>query len=488
MNIKNFLVLGLVNIILFTSSMAFSQSSLERIEKDVFVLASDSLMGRGAGTIYGDRAAQYIFLRFKENGMDPKYQNIKVGTTEKNIYAVIEGSDPKLKNEFIIMGAHYDHLGYKTEKKAGKLDTIIYNGADDNASGSALILELGRLISQNRENFKRSVVIIAFDSEETGLNGSYFFANSNEAYNGVIIADNTKLMMSLDMVGWLKQSNNLQITGVGMLNNYTQYFANVGASGVNRVKFKNFSRSIFTGSDHQPFINRNIPALHITTGTKSPYHKPEDDADLIDCQGINSITNYFYQVVNNLANADKVGHSGKNPALKDKVGPNYFGIEIGAGNNQHNYKKGNMTGKPDFAYKAGVFGNFTLNNYFAIKTGIDYNYLGAKRYETRVKSHSISVPLNLLIRLGTPDNDFSFSVGAGLFYEYIFDSRATVNNIKEKNYLNQNNYGLGTEFEIRIMKYIIGFNTRAGLSNILNDPNFGKTNQITTTFKIGYIF
>ncbi|MFA6807151.1 MAG: M28 family peptidase, partial [Bacteroidales bacterium] len=142
MNIKNFFVLGLFSIILFTSSMAFSQSSLERIEKDVFVLASDSLMGRGAGTIYGDRAAQYIFLRFKENGMDPKYQNIKVGTTEKNIYAVIEGSDPKLKNEFIIMGAHYDHLGYKVEKKAEKFDTIIYNGADDNASGSALILEL----------------------------------------------------------------------------------------------------------------------------------------------------------------------------------------------------------------------------------------------------------------------------------------------------------------------------------------------------------
>lgn len=488
MNIKNFLGLGLISIILLTSSFVFSQSQLERIEKDIFVLASDSLMGRGSGTIYGDRAAQYIFSRFKENGMEPKYQNIKIGTTEKNIYAVIEGSDPILKNEFIIMGAHYDHLGYKVVKKSGKLDTIIYNGADDNASGTALILELGRLISQNKDKFKRSVVIIAFDSEETGLNGSYYFANSNEAYNGVIIADNTKLMMSLDMVGWLKQSNKLEITGVGMLDSPNQYFANIIVSGINSIKFKDFSRSIFTGSDHQPFINRNIPALHITTGTKSPYHKPEDDAELIDCEGINSITNYFYQVVNNLANADKVEPSGKNPALKDRVGSNYFGIEVGTGNNQHYYNKGNMTGKQDFAYRAGVFGNFSLNNAFAIKTGLDYNYLAAKRYETRVKYHSVSLPANLLIRVGTPDNSFSFSFGIGLFYEYIFDSRATVNSIENKDYLNNNIFGMGTEFEIRIMKFIIGVDTRSGFTDILSDPIFGKTNQITTTFKIGYVF
>ena len=94
MNIKNLLSLGIISIILFISSMAFSQNSLERIEKDVFVLASDSLMGRGAGTIHGDKAAKYIFKRFEENGMKPKYQSIKINSTEKNIYAVIEGSDP----------------------------------------------------------------------------------------------------------------------------------------------------------------------------------------------------------------------------------------------------------------------------------------------------------------------------------------------------------------------------------------------------------
>ena len=82
-------------------------------------MASDSLMGRSAGTKDGDKAAKYIFSRFEENEMKPKYQSIKINSTEKNIYAVIEGSDPILKNEFIIMGAHYDHLGYKTKTKYG---------------------------------------------------------------------------------------------------------------------------------------------------------------------------------------------------------------------------------------------------------------------------------------------------------------------------------------------------------------------------------
>lgn len=490
MKIRNFLRLGLFGLIISSNllSQNLLKASLDRIEKDVFVLASDSLMGRGAGTIYGDKASKYIFVRFIENGMEPRYQSINKATTEKNIYAVIEGSDPKLRNEFIIMGAHYDHLGYKVKNKSGNLDTIVYNGADDNASGTSLILELGRMVTQNKEKFKRSIIIIAFDSEETGLNGSQYFVNSKEIYNGIPIVDNTKLMMSLDMVGWLKESNQLSIIGVGMLDNYSQYFANVGVIGINRIKFKDFSRSIFTGSDHLPFIKRNIPSLHVTTGIKSPYHKPEDDADLIDCEGILNITHYFYQVLKNLANIDNLKHSGKNPALDDIVSSNYFGIELGLGNNQHYYNKGNMTGKQDFAYRAGLFGYFSLNNSFAIKTGLNYNYLSAKRYETRVKYHSLSLPATFLIRLGSPDNRFAISMGLGGFYEYIFDARARVDNISQNNYLNNNLLGIVSEFEIRVMKLVIGFDIRSGLNNILNDKTYGNTNQITSAFKIGYIF
>jgi hypothetical protein len=485
MSLKRFLFTFIIALVILPSTNAFSQNSIERIKKDVYVLASDSLMGRGAGTIFGDKASQYIYARFIENGLKPIYQNIKERTTQKNVYCVIEGSDSILKNEFIILGAHYDHLGYRIKGN----DTIIYNGADDNASGTSLILELGRKINENKEKFKRSIVLIAFDSEETGLNGSDYFANSQEKYNDIIISHNTKLMMSLDMVGFLKTSKELKIVGVGLIDNYSQYFKNSSLNDKYKVNFKAFDKSIFTGSDHDSFLKNNIPSFYVSTGLKSPYHKPEDDAELIDYEGINDISNFFYESLLNFANAEKIKPSGKNPKVKKPIPSNYCGFELAIGNNQHYYTEGRMTGKTDFAYGAGFFGKFELSNFLAIKTGVNYNYLGAKRYESEVKYHSASIPILLSLKANTPDNGYEFSVSIGGFYSYIFDSRANINGVEHKDYLNKNVWGVQTEFEIRFRRFFYGYQFQRSLSNILTDPiSNGKTNQITNTFKIGYVF
>lgn len=485
MSLKRFLFTFIIALVILPSTNAFSQNSIERIKKDVYVLASDSLMGRGAGTIFGDKASQYIYARFIENGLKPIYQNIKERTTQKNVYCVIEGSDSILKNEFIILGAHYDHLGYRIKGN----DTIIYNGADDNASGTSLILELGRKINENKEKFKRSIVLIAFDSEETGLNGSDYFANSQEKYNDIIISHNTKLMMSLDMVGFLKTSKELKIVGVGLIDNYSQYFKNSSLNDKYKVNFKAFDKSIFTGSDHDSFLKKNIPSFYVSTGLKSPYHKPEDDAQLIDYEGINDICNFFYESLLNFANAEQIKPSGKNPKVKKPIPSNYCGFELVIGNNQHYYAEGRMTGKTDFAYGAGFFGKFELSNFFAIKTGVNYNYLGAKRYESEVKYHSASIPILLSLKANTPDNGYEFSVSIGGFYSYIFDSRANINGVEHKDYLNKNVWGVQTEFEIRFRRFFYGYQFQRSLSNILTDPiSNGKTNQITNTFKIGYVF
>lgn len=485
MSLKRFLFTFIIALVILPSTNAFSQNSIERIKKDVYVLASDSLMGRGAGTIYGNKASQYIYSRFIENGLKPIYQIIREGTTQKNIYCVIEGSDPILKNEFIVLGAHYDHLGYRIKNG----DTIIYNGADDNASGTSLILELGRKINENKEKFKRSIVLIAFDSEETGLNGSDYFANSQEKYNDIIISHNTKLMMSLDMVGFLKTSKELKIVGVGLIDNYSQYFKNSSLNNKYKVKFKDFDNSIFTGSDHDSFLKKNIPSFYVSTGLKSPYHKPEDDAQLIDYEGINDISNFFYEAVLNFANVEQIKPSKKSLRMKKPIPSNYYGFELAIGNNKHYYSGGRMTGKTDFAYGAGFFGKFELSNFFAIKTGVNYNYLGANRYESEVKYHSASIPILLSLKANTPNNDYEFSVSIGGFYSYIFDSRANINGVEQKNYLNKNVFGVQTEVEFRFRRFIYGYQFQRSLSNILTDPiSNGKTNQITNNFKIGYVF
>lgn len=485
MSLKRFLFTFIIALVILPSTNAFSQNSIERIKKDVYVLASDSLMGRGAGTIFGDKASQYIYARFIENGLKPIYQNIREGTTQKNVYCVIEGSDPILKNEFIVLGAHYDHLGYRIKNG----DTIIYNGADDNASGTSLILELGRKINENKEKFKRSIVIIAFDSEETGLNGSYYFANSKAKHNNILISNNTKLMMSLDMVGFLKTSKELKIVGVGLIDNYSQYFKNSSLNNKYKVKFKDFDNSIFTGSDHDSFLKKNIPSFYVSTGLKSPYHKPEDDAQLIDYEGINDICNFFYESLLNFANVEQIKPSKKSLRMKKPIPSNYYGFELAIGNNKHYYSGGRMTGKTDFAYGAGFFGKFELSNFFAIKTGVNYNYLGANRYESEVKYHSASIPILLSLKANTPDNGYEFSVSIGGFYSYIFDSRVNINGVEHKDYLNKNVWGVQTEFEIRLRRFFYGYQFQRSLSNILTDPiSNGKTNQITNTFKIGYVF
>ncbi|MDD2531056.1 MAG: outer membrane beta-barrel protein, partial [Bacteroidales bacterium] len=138
---------------------------------------------------------------------------------------------------------------------------------------------------------------------------------------------------------------------------------------------------------------------------------------------------------------------------------------------------------------AGFFGKFELSNFFAIKAGVNYNYLGAKRYESEVKYHSASIPILLSLKANTPNNDYEFSVSIGGFYSYIFDSRANINGVEQKNYLNKNVFGVQTEVEFRFRRFIYGYQFQRSLSNILTDPiSNGKTNQITNNFKIGYVF
>lgn len=486
MKARKLLIICLLALLTCPLSSLYSQTQEQRIKKDVFVLASDSLMGRSAGTKYGDKAAKYIFSRFKENGLSPKYQYITTDSTQKNIYCVIEGSDPVLKNEFIVLGAHYDHLGYKVEINKGVNDTIVYNGADDNASGTATILELGKRINENRQDFKRSIVLIAFDAEETGLNGSAYFANSEDKYKETTITSNTKMMMSLDMVGYLKTSKELKIVGIGLLKEPSQYFSNLSIKQGYKLKLKEFDRSIFTGSDHDSFLKRNIPAFYVTTGLKSPYHKPEDDAQGIDIEGINDVSNYIYGLTKNLANVNEIKASGKN--IKKSIPLSYWGMEFGIGSNEHYYTEGRMTGKTDFACSGGIFGRISLSKYYAIKTGLHYNYLEANRDEASVKYHNVSVPALFVIKINSPDNSFEFSVSLGGFYSYIFDSRAEINGIGKKNYLNENIFGIQSEIEIRFSKFIMGYQAKRGYTNMLNNDPLGKTNQISNMFKIGFLF
>ena len=285
---------------------ANAQTTLkERLEQHVYTLASDSLRGRQAGTEYARKAADYIVRQFEEIGIEPYFENSYLQIFRKgkfqNIIGIIRGNDEVLKDEYIVVGAHYDHIG-----ASGK---TINNGADDNASGTAALIELGRELKRYQSRLKRSVMLIAFDAEESGLVGSsYFVFRSEEPI------ENIKLMIALDMIGWYKASGKLKYIGSGTIKNGDGLILNpqLVLSGLNVVAEKFETRYFAIGAtDTQPFALKRIPTLWAFTGFKSPYHTPKDEAHLIDYEGMTLITEHLTNLTESIACDTELEPTGK---------------------------------------------------------------------------------------------------------------------------------------------------------------------------------
>lgn len=196
-----------------------------------------------------------------------------VEVTTHNVIGFLEGNDPVLKKEIIVIGAHKDHLGYGLY---GSLysgsDKKVHNGADDNASGTAGVLEIAQKLSANRKKLDRSFMFIAFGGEEAGLLGSNYFTKSPLFEGRKFIA-----MLNLDMIGRM-ENDKLIIYGTG-----SSPFWNPTLDSLNSgYNFKlTFSDESSGRSDHASFYNKDVPVLHFFTGTHKDYHAPSDDVELI---------------------------------------------------------------------------------------------------------------------------------------------------------------------------------------------------------------
>jgi len=243
--------------------------------------------------------------------------NLKFGKeTATNLIGFIEGNDPVLKDEYIVVGAHFDHLGLGG-RRSGSLnpDTlIIHNGADDNASGTAGILELSYKFMSNKHLLKRSVLVVCFDAEEKGLLGSKYYVK-NPARN----ISNTAMMVNMDMIGRLNDKP-VVIGGVGSSGNFVNIIA--GASNRHTLEIEtNMGGMDFGRSDHASFYRENIPVLFFFTGAHEDYHKPTDDWDKIDYKGEKKILDFIYDLIIDVSQLEKK--------------PAFVEIETNTGNNQN---------------------------------------------------------------------------------------------------------------------------------------------------------
>ena len=214
----------------------------------------------------------------------------------QNVIAMIPGTDKTLQNEVIVVGAHYDHLGMGGPGSGSRVpDTIaVHNGADDNASGVAGILELARLLSQKKGGIKRSIVFISFSAEELGLIGSKYFVDHPLPQGKKIVA-----MINLDMIGRFNyQTQELTIGGTGTSKEALDILKDLGT--VHHLNLL-YSPDGYGPSDHASFYTKDIPVFFITTGANEDYHTPADDADKINYPGTERIVKFLYDLVLNVA-------------------------------------------------------------------------------------------------------------------------------------------------------------------------------------------
>ena len=275
-----------------------------RIAADVAHLASDAMEGRGTGTSGFDSASAFAARRYQALGLSrlgtgwfqpftPRSAMLAAhggGAPElrtRNVVAYLPGADPALRGQVIVIGAHLDHLGRGAN---GALDPeareAIRNGADDNASGSAAVLELARLFAAAPA--RRSLLFVNFSGEELGLLGSQYFVE-----HAPVPVDSMVAMLNFDMVGRLR-SDSLIVYGVATARELPAVLDS--ANHPLRLAIRGIGDG-FGPSDHSSFFAKNIPVLHFFTNLHEDYHRASDDAEKVSAAGIAKVVTLAERVV-----------------------------------------------------------------------------------------------------------------------------------------------------------------------------------------------
>jgi len=278
---------------------ALESIKAQEMQQHVNYLADEKREGREAGTQGGYAAGDYLrerlaALKLQPSGTDGAYQAFT--PNYRNVLARLEGSDPKLHNDVIVLGAHYDHIGLG--KKGNSLGQIglVHPGADDNASGTSGLLELAQAFTVLGEAPRRTILFAFWDAEEKGMLGSKHWV----AYPTIPI-ERVRLMVNLDMIGRLRNDRLLVFgtrSGYGL-----RRLISMHNESALRLEF---SWNSLPNADHFPFFSHEVPFVFFNTDLHEQYHRPSDKADLINSSGMQRTIRMVFSLVYDLANADAV--------------------------------------------------------------------------------------------------------------------------------------------------------------------------------------
>ncbi len=314
-DIKTFwkLIVAVFVFIAYTGHLQAQQIEKGEMKADIVFLSSDKLKGRETGKPGEKKAARYVVKRFEEIGLEPKGENgsyyqeftftarppkvtgsdsAEVAAkkmkpvTGRNVIGYIDNGKPTT----VVIGAHMDHLGMGGYNSLYKGPPAVHNGADDNASGVAMMLQLAEYLMEHDKN--NNYLFIAFSGEEKGLWGSNFFMK-----NPTIDTSTINFMFNFDMVGRLGNDYKLAVYGTGT----SPVFDSVLKAANNPVTLHIVKHESGVGSsDHTSFYLKGIPVLHFFTGQHEDYHKPSDDEDKINYDGMYIVLTYVERVLDEL--------------------------------------------------------------------------------------------------------------------------------------------------------------------------------------------
>ena len=309
------IIFYLILFILPLISLAQNKEKEVDLETIIRSLASEDFEGRAPNTKGDSLTCDLISESFESIGLkkfnDSYFQVISFNNRDwrgknpsaeiqtyysRNIIGIIPGNDKDLKNEYVIIGAHHDHLGFGGRMSGSRVqEEAIHFGADDNASGVGLMIDLAKKFSNKPT--KRTLIFIGFAAEEKGLVGSKAFVE-----NPLIDLSKVNAMINFDMVGNLK---NNAITAGGSKTSTKSEELILKHSSKHGLK-PSLSPNGHGPSDHAPFYGKNIPVFYFTTGADHTYHTPLDNAENINYKGIELISDFVYDLVEDIANNDKL--------------------------------------------------------------------------------------------------------------------------------------------------------------------------------------
>jgi TonB family protein len=307
MNIKK----TVLYILLFFSPLTLlsQEETVLRLKKHIEVLTSDSLMGRMAGTPGEKAASVYIQKELSKLGMESMFGDkgetfsflSTFGDTisSQNVAGIIEGYDPKLRDELIVVGAHYDHLGFNKLEINGRDVTQIFRGANDNASGTAVMIEVARELVKVAFDLRRSVIFIAFGASEKSLTGSWYFLDSGQSFK-----DKIKLMINIDQVGTSEGEYHPIAYIYPSVNQLTDIVKNVSAKPV--MILPEIRGNDTFSSDHINFVLQGIPVIMFTTALRKTLPSEKEENEKLDLDGMASLTHYISELVHTAANMDTI--------------------------------------------------------------------------------------------------------------------------------------------------------------------------------------